>query len=358
MAKKLVLCFDGTWNTPDHDGDIGGDHNTNDRKMYEAVLAQDDGGIPQQAWYQPGIGHKWYNRIRGGLFGCGLSANIREGYEYLIKHYEDGDQVFLFGFSRGAYIARSLVGLIRNCGLLYPRHKNMVRDAYALYRTRGDGADSENARYFRERYSRLIDIEFLGVWDTVGALGIPVGSFEWFNRSFYEFHDTELSGIVRHAYHAIAIDEHREPYVATLWDPKAKPNQVMEQVWFPGAHADVGGGYPERELADITLQWMMGKAAACGLALDLQRIPAVEDRHYLAPLHDSFRLFLGGVYSQFANRHFRDIGRTLFGAECFHESVRRRCEALIDYKPKNPIWEFVADIPEIFSTRVIRLSSK
>lgn len=144
------------------------------------------------------------------------------------------------------------MAFVRNAGLLRREHIGRVSEAYALYRTRDEGADSENARFFRGKYSQEIEIHFLGVWDTVGALGVPVESFDWFNKSYYQFHDTELSGIVKNAFHAIAIDEHRRNYQCTLWDPKGKPNQRIEQTWFSGAHANIGSGYSSDLLSDLS----------------------------------------------------------------------------------------------------------
>ena len=161
--------------------------------------------------------------------------------------------MFVFGFSCGAYTARSLVGMIRNCGLLPaggsgdgPDSLAML-EAYELYRARDEGPDSEAAMAFRAtRKSPLINIKCLGVWDTVGALGIPIESFEAFNKQAFEFHDVQLSGLVENAFHAVAVDENREPYKVTLWAPNERPRQVLEQRWFIGAHADVGGGYESR----------------------------------------------------------------------------------------------------------------
>src|SRR5690606_19075006 len=157
-------------------------------------------GLAQHKWYEPGVGTRWYDKLAGGAFGVGLSDKIKAGYTHLAQVYEDGDQVYVFGFSRGAYSARSLVGLIRNAGLVHTaglkktQLARRVGDAYALYRTRDEGPDAENARYFRREFAREIGIHCLGVWDTVGALGVPVESFAWFNKAFYQFHDTELSG--------------------------------------------------------------------------------------------------------------------------------------------------------------------
>jgi uncharacterized protein (DUF2235 family) len=153
MTKKIVLSFDGTWNTPDQNIDDG-DESTNVWKLHDAILPVDGNGAQQDKWYEKGVGTKWYNKLRGGAFGVGLSKKIQEGYQHLVKTFEDGDLIYIFGFSRGAYSARSLVGLIRNAGLLKREHVKRVSEAYSLYRTRDEGADSENARFFRLKYAR------------------------------------------------------------------------------------------------------------------------------------------------------------------------------------------------------------
>ncbi len=220
MARNLAIFFDGTWNTPDEDGDHEGDTSTNVHKLYEAVRAKTTQNRKQLKWYDEGVGTRWWNKLAGGAFGCGLSKNILQGYEWLMDEYEPGDELYIFGFSRGAYTARSLVGLIRNCGVLdrtrtsKSAKKRRLEEAFQLYKAKDEGPDSPVALKFREEYSLETGVACLGVWDTVGALGIPLQSFDWFNRRFYEFHDTELSSIVRHGYHALAIDEHRESYVS------------------------------------------------------------------------------------------------------------------------------------------------
>jgi uncharacterized protein (DUF2235 family) len=272
MPRNLIVCFDGTWNTPDNDTDRQGNTNTNVRLFYNACANVTGSGRQQLSWYDKGVGTRWFDRLSGGIFGVGLSRNICQGYSWLVENYQPGDDLYIIGFSRGGYTARSLVGMIRNCGLVKKPGTNrkeraeLVSEAYQMYRAKDEGPDSSSAQKFRDSYSRVIGIHFLGVWDTVGALGIPVNSFDWFNRQFYEFHDTELSSIVRHAYHALATDEHRENYRATMWDPKEKPDQVMEQQWFVGAHANVGGGYKTHTLSDVALKWLMEKAVDCGLA--------------------------------------------------------------------------------------------
>jgi uncharacterized protein (DUF2235 family) len=355
MAKKrIAVCFDGTWNTPDEPDEIGfaggadgtfetvnpdAGVETNVCRLYRSIVkGVSDDGVEQIKWYDQGVGTKWYERIRGGAFGHGLSENIREGYKFLVDKHDDGDEVFVLGFSRGAYTARSLVGLIRNAGLLpHGSNEDQIDRAYELYRTRDDSADSEMAQRFRrQERTRIIPIHFLGVWDTVGALGIPVRAFGSINTELFKFHDTELSGIVKNAFQALAVDEHREPYQATLWDPKTKPGQTMEQRWFIGAHSDVGGGYEDRALSDVTLRWIQEKAKDCGLKLDPKGLPNIEDKNALSSFTDSFGNFLRGLYGLFNQRYYRPVCRTEFGNEDVDTTVRSRVQGDLTYRPRNP----------------------
>jgi uncharacterized protein (DUF2235 family) len=143
--------------------------------------------------------------------------------------------------------------MIRNVGLLLPENSHRVDEAYAIYRQRDDGPDTDQATTFRQRYGREIKIKFLGVWGTVGALGLPLQALQWLNAREYAFHDTELSAIAENAAHGVAIDEWRVDFKVALWSPVVKSGQKVEQRWFVGSHADVGGGYRDRRLSDITL---------------------------------------------------------------------------------------------------------
>ncbi len=339
--KRIIICFDGTWNTPNDDGDVESGANTNVRKLYLAVSDRDDNGVKQHAAYIRGVGDRWYNRLRGGAFGVGLDKRIKEGYEELVNSYEDGDEIFVIGFSRGAYSARSLVGMIRNVGLLQKSHRKEIHAAYELYRTRDEGADSPTAELFRERFSREVGISCLGVWDTVGALGVPLNSFDWFNARRYQFHDTELSGIVRNAFHAVAVDEHRASYMPTLWAPREKPDQRMEQVWFCGAHADVGGGYHRAELSDVSLLWMTERLKECGLAVRDDKLPGISPANFLAEPHDSFGHFMKGAYQLFSSRSYRTVGETRNGAERLSDAINQRLKQLQDYRPRNPLGAYL-----------------
>lgn len=332
--KRIVICFDGTWNKPADEALPAGQRiETNVCRFYQSVSEHGPDGIKQLKWYNEGVGTQWYDRYIGGAIGFGLEFNIVQGYEFLAKEYENGDEVYVLGFSRGAYTARSFVGMIRNCGLIQPKHLALrVPIAYGIYRTRDDNADSLTAKMFRAAFSREIKIKFIGVWDTVGALGIPVNIFKDLNLKFYEFHDTRLSGIVENAYHAIAIDEHRLDYDVCLWNPETSVGQTLEQRWFLGAHCDIGGGYTSRELSDMTLRWMQEKAGALGLALDAV---SVGGQNYLGEFTDSYAQFLGGVYAKKNPRHYRAVLRTPFGNETIDDSVVRRRKEDCDYEPQN-----------------------
>jgi uncharacterized protein (DUF2235 family) len=268
--KRLVVCCDGTWNRPDH-VDRGVAAPTNVAKVGLALSDLDDVGNRQLLHYQAGVGTRRHERLLGGGLGVGLSRNVCECYRFLVENYEAGDELYFFGFSRGAFTARSTVGLVRNAGILRPEHRNRIDEAYALYRN--PDRDSEPggiaAELFRRSYSHAdVFVDFVGVWDTVGALGIPIDGFRppLLSR-LWTFHDTKLSRYVRHAYHAIAIDERRRPFRPTLWEQQdGAEDQTLEQVWFAGVHCDIGGGYGDPSLSEIALLWMVEKATECGLA--------------------------------------------------------------------------------------------
>jgi uncharacterized protein (DUF2235 family) len=188
------------------------------------------------------------------------------------------------------------------------------------------------AKLFRSSFCREIRIKFIGVWDTVGALGIPHDIVKGLNMKFYEFHDTVLSGIVENAYHAAAVDEHRQDYEVCLWNPQSKPGQTMEQRWFVGADCDVGGGYSDRRLSDLPLRWMQDKASALGLGLTPM---AVGSENYQGPFTDSYMEFLKGLYAKKNPRHYRSIGATQFGNEVVAQSVQQRRKTDLSYEPQN-----------------------
>jgi uncharacterized protein (DUF2235 family) len=298
--KRLVICTDGTWNSRDRAKKDGGGL-TNVAKLSACVADADASGVQQPQAYIPGVGTgPWWDRIVGGAFGVGVSQNIRKAYRWIIHNYEPGDDLYFFGFSRGAFTARSLVGLIRNCGILRDDARGRIEAAYAFYRNRDPATHPRTlvAQEFRDRNSHpgIPSIKCVGVWDTVGSLGVPTtGPLGWYTRRRYGFHDVALSSWVQNAFHALAVDEHRKPFKPTLWettDEEAKKpgrTQRVEQFWFSGVHSNVGGGYANSELSDLSLRWMLDRARECGLALTPDADGYAGD--CLGELHDSMSLF-------------------------------------------------------------------
>jgi uncharacterized protein (DUF2235 family) len=344
--KRLVICLDGTWNRADQEAN-GVPCPTNVVQLAFRAAKRDD-GVVQCVYYDQGVGTgNLIDRLSGGAFGEGLNDNIYGAYRFLVANYELGDQLFLFGFSRGAFTARSLGGMIRKCGILRRGSVREYRAAVQLYRG-PEHPDDPGPAGFRERHSVAgsgpTPIRFMGVWDTVGALGIPLRGLRWLTRRQYQFHDTELSGSVQSAYHALAVDEHRAPFEPTLWTYVPKAGQTVEQVWFCGAHSDVGGGYAESQLSDIALDWMLAKARAAGLALDaeaMQAYPVTPD-HRARP-HNSAT----GLYRLVPGED-RTIGvvTAADGAppagppapdptQSLHDSVRRRWDDFPGYRPRS-----------------------
>ena len=267
VSKRLVICCDGTWNTPDQ-ADGGRPAPTNVAKVALSVSPSDHGNIEQRVYYQHGVGVSRWEHIRGGAFGFGLSRNVREAYRFIVENYKSGDELYFFGFSRGAFTARSVVGLIRNAGVLRRENAARIDEAYALYRDRAVHPNDVESQLFRRSYSVEPRIRFIGVWDTVGALGIPLSGVPGFKSITrrWAFHDTSLSSIVDAAYQALAIDEQRRPFEPAIWEPQDdSEKQTIEQVWFSGVHSDIGGGYADSGLSDIALTWMVDRAATNGL---------------------------------------------------------------------------------------------
>lgn len=295
-SQRLIVLFDGTWNDPE-------DY-TNVYRLSRNIV-DFDGPIRQRFFYDPGVGTSPLMRLPGGALGLGLSKNLRQGYDWLVHRYTEGSDIYIFGFSRGAFTARSLAGMIRKCGLLHTSTPALMDRAEKLYRDREIAPDDKKAVDFRDRYSREVTIHMLGVWDTVAALGIrgtplsEAGKFAW--------HDTTLSSIVKHAYHALALDEHRAAYDCVYWTGPVKPAQEeVEQRWFIGAHANVGGGYNPNPLADPPYLWMEKKAIARGLVL--KPVVPLKDPHLTEP-DDSYALFLNGLYARYRKLRHGDEGR-------------------------------------------------
>jgi uncharacterized protein (DUF2235 family) len=256
--RRLVVFFDGTWNTPDT-----GDNVTNVVKLLRATPCS-DGEVSQVLFYDKGVGTgEFTDRIVGGASGKGLTENVIDGYRFLGNNYAEGDEIYIFGFSRGAYTARSLAGMLGRAGLLKARHLGSpLLKVIEISRSDLDGESKRKAiaALNLDRHAE-VPIECVGVWDTVGSLGIPGDLGRQLYLKPYQFCDVELGTMVNVALHAVAIDEKRSAFAPTLWvSPTGQPlraGQIVEQVWVPGVHSNVGGSYDDTGLSDIALEWMV-----------------------------------------------------------------------------------------------------
>lgn len=292
--KRLILCADGT-------GNLGG--TTPDSNVYRTyhLIDRSDSPEPQWTYYDNGVGtaSNTYWRAFTGAFGFGFKRNVLELYEFLARNYDPGDQVFLFGFSRGAAEVRALSGLIAAAGLVDGRNMDKetldenIKQAYRHYKHKQSGLFFHN--------HGAIELTFIGVWDTVSALGFPqhwkiagTASFvfnilfhglDWLcDKTFFahRFHNYELTPNVRHAYQALAIDDERLSFEPKIWKEPENGKTTVEQVWFAGAHSNVGGGYGRAGLSHIALEWMLSKAKLQGLKLNseaLKEVPAKANPH-------------------------------------------------------------------------------
>jgi uncharacterized protein (DUF2235 family) len=295
MVRNIVLCSDGT-------GSKGFQkRGTNVYKLFEAVDLHGHGVGPnspkQIAFYDDGVGTETSKpkKILGSAFGLGLSKNVKQLYADLVRTYKRGDRIYLFGFSRGAFTVRTLAGLINTCGIIDRENLNSdaelldkVEMAYSKYRSKyrtfigklfGKEYNEEWIVDFRnqhcvddEQYAddEKIHIKFIGVWDTVDAVGAPIDEIAWvIDKVFYPFKfvDSKLSpeNKVKKACHALSIDDERLTFHPVMWDEEDKKDSRIEQVWFAGVHSNVGGGYPKHGMSLVSLYWMMSKAEQSGL---------------------------------------------------------------------------------------------
>lgn len=262
MPKNIVVFSDGT-------GQEGGKgNNTNVYKLFNMV---EDRTANQITFYDRGLG-TGLRKITGNISGMGISQNIRECYHFLFENYMAGDNIFLFGFSRGATTVRSLSAFIHLFGILPKSRPELIKQAYKIYKIKDSKKRKARADDFVSRHhNQWTKIKFLGVWDTVDALGLPIKSLstlvDWFPFFRHKFHNLELSESVEHARQALAIDDERLTFHPKIWDKEIKDYQTMNQVWFSGMHTDVGGGYKEHELSDIPFIWMVEEAKQFGLKI-------------------------------------------------------------------------------------------
>jgi len=312
--KTIVICSDGTWNSPEEDAP------TNVLRLARAISPRDLSGNEQVVFYDWGVGTD-RKQLLGGISGEGLDKNIMDCYRFIVQNYDPADKLFFFGFSRGAYTVRSLAGLIRNCGILRKEHAHQIPAAFKLYRKRQPSSSPEApaSAEFRRQYALadISEIEFLGVWDTVGSLGIPAPFFGILNKGDYLFHDTSPSRIIRCARHAMSIDENREDFPVARWAPK--PGLDLKEVWFAGVHSDVGGGYAETVLlSDIPAAWILREAATRGLQVETH----LKDRLSTDPAADQHKQPTG--IFKFRGTEYRK----LLLEDLVHISVKQRYENL------------------------------
>lgn len=366
--RNLVVCCDGTWNTPDQK-DRGRVVPSNVVKMARAVETDASTLIgrnrpEQKLYYHIGVGtKKGLDRFLGGGLGRGLSDNIKHAYSWLVRTFRDGDRIFLFGFSRGAYTARSLAGMISLCGLV--TDEAQIEEADEVYRNAFDKKGLDAARAFREG-KRTPRVRFIGVWDTVGALGIPARTrwaplqkaSRWLRhvtrRTKYAhgFHRVRLGRNVDYAFHALAIDEHRGPFAPSLWEKHERdgelPDDRVQQVWFAGAHTNIGGGYADPGLCDHAFMWMAKHAMRAGLWLDEMYLGMRIDPNAHGELRDS----MTRAY-QFLGPIIREVGGANALNERIHISAVRRHRNLTNtYHPDNAFHADDEDADGFFEPRL------
>lgn len=324
--KNVVSCADGTWCHPNDPNSAASEKDSNVYKLFKALPVT----ATQLPHYDDGIGAEgnFFRRLIDGAFGEGLFKKIKEGYTKIAHDYVDGDRIFLFGFSRGAYTARSVAGMIACAGLpgggSFPQ--GAIDDAFAAYRLKPQTPERAAAiqALTAKHGNRHVPIEMIGVWDTVGSLGIPslTGGIDTHR---YGFLDTHLSASVRGAYQALAIDERRRSFPPTLWDDATAPDQTLEQVWFSGCHGDVGGGCPKSNLSDLPLKWMLSKGMAHGLEVSpemLTQMAAVTAACALESIDESWAPFWG-----------LPSWRSVPSSAALSQSVQARVQGLTTYAP-------------------------
>ena len=321
--KNIVICCDGT-------GNEYSENNTNVIETYAIA----EKSVEQVVFYDPGVGTGGWEYMEGKkpgedslksmsdkATGEGLQNNVNDAYWFLMGTYEEGDKIFLFGFSRGAFTVRSLAGMLYKVGLLPPDNDNLIPYAAKLYNIEGN---LEIAHGFRDTFCRRCPVHFIGVWDTVSSVAMNAGK---------KWHSGALNPEVTYGYHALAIDEKRKDFTPSLWlDDQANlaPGQVIEQVWFAGVHSNVGGWYDERGLSNISLHWILNHAKRKDL-----KINEGELKKRVANPHDKLHDSRTGIW-RIRGKYIRPIA----AGSKVHKSVsdRKKVEAN-KYNPKNLLSE-------------------
>ncbi|MDB6029229.1 MAG: hypothetical protein JWM68_5452 [Verrucomicrobiales bacterium] len=357
--KRIIICCDGTNNQLN--GDL-----TNVIRLYRVALKNPG----QVAFYDPGVGtipdpvartllKKRWSLITGLAFGTGFDENVFDAYRHLMQVYEPGDQVFLFGFSRGAFTVRVLAGMLHAVGLLNKGTENLLPYAFNYYRAAFNPAGARVCADLKRDMSRVCPVTFLGVWDTVSSVGMYN-----FNQTYPFTYENPSVAQVRHA---VSLDERRAGFRSNIFkaDAALLPNgrQRVMNVWFPGVHSDIGGGYPwaQSNLAMISFQWMVREAVAAGMDVDVSKLNQLLTEcppNPLGLIHESLK----GAWklmellparrfdwSTFKSGWRWQPGkpRTILNGAILHESVLQRIQGL-DYCPASLPKVPVADLPNIF----------
>lgn len=324
MSKNIVVFSDGT-------GQEGGKGPpTNVYKTFSAVENRTQNQI---TFYDRGLGTEarglgWITTTIRRTYrlatGYGFGKNVKDCYRFIFDHYNAGDKIYLFGFSRGAATVRSLAGFIEMFGILPKSRPELIDEAYKIYKMTNKSKRLDLAKQFGDRHHRMwVRVEFIGVWDTVAAL-------QTFHKN--KFHDFSLSPCVANAYHALSIDDDREKFHPILWDKTLAKGQSMEQMWFCGVHTDVGGGYPETGLSDIPLHWLLDHAIAKGLLMYKDEDGKIDDvvkfeGNPNGPMHDTReKLWAKIIYRNKVDRFWPkyDDDGVERGAPSIHPSVKER----------------------------------
>ena len=379
MRRLLIFC-DGTWNK------AATDSPTNVVAAAQAVKPVGDDGVEQVVFYSEGVGTTWlinrrFETIAAGAFGWGLFERIAEAYRFLVFNYTPGDEIYIFGFSRGAFTARSLAGLIRKCGIIPKSRTRAIDDAYTFYRRDDVIPDDPLAQQFRAEKSPdtimkdrdrewrrannylvpdlpNFTIKYIGVWDTVGELGIPKYFLisEALNAK-YAFHDLKLSSTVEAARQALAVDENRVEFEPAPWanfdDLNAERPGHYQQLWFPGDHGSVGGGGDIGGLSNNTLAWVLEGAAAQGASFDQQMLDSWQaGADPLAPLHNSTKPL--GFTDKYLYRHGPREGpidpASLAPATLTRLAYETKTAAWAPYRPES-LAELIRQHPEVLGPR-------
>lgn len=351
MGRNIILCLDGTNNEYSAT-------NTNVVKIH-ALLRRDS--AEQITYYQPGIGTMpppgYYSKAKEIILkqldlaiAFLLRDHVLDAYRFLMNAYEEGDNIYLFGFSRGSYTARVLAAMVRKVGLIGRENEELIPFAWDIYTRKYSNAGTVIAQGFRQTFSRDIRIKFLGLWDTVSSVG-------WtYNPKHYEF--TANNPSVEIVRHAVSLDERRAYFPQNLWTHTPPESQDVDEVWFPGVHCDIGGGYLESEagLSKIPLRWLVSEAIEKGLLVDpvamARVIPQMTTDEYSAPdpcamMHNSLK----GLWwiLEFLPKRVRDPKHGFSKKFIFHEghprvvedgaklhiSIFERMSRLVEYKPRN-----------------------